>query len=82
MELAVVRAGHRRAEEDTIALCDEFIERDMEIRECLEEVEASLSHSTRGPLVGEVIADRVQISTVDDLGVVATDPSIAPRAHR
>jgi hypothetical protein len=78
MELVVVGAGHRRAEEDTIALCDELIQRDMEIRECLEKVEAPLPHSTRGPLVGEVIADRIHISTVDDLVVVPTHQIFVP----
>jgi hypothetical protein len=73
LELAVVGAGHRRPEEDTITLRDELIKSHVEIGECLEKREASLPHPTGGPLIGEVVADRVQISTVDHLVVIPPD---------
>jgi len=62
LKLAVVRAGHRRAKEDTVALCDELIQRDVEIGKCLEVEEAAFSHPGCCPRISEVVAGRVQIS--------------------
>ncbi len=73
LEFAVMGTGHRRAEENTITLRDELIKSDVQIGECLEKEEAPLPHPTGGPLICEVVANRVQISTVDHLVVVPPD---------